>query len=137
MNFGGLGMVLGHEIGHSFDVQGRTYNKDGENTKEYWDPKSVEMYNKWTETILQDYSSEAHQTSETSAETIDGQKTLNEDISDILGIYISYFSYQEYLQDLEDQGKKEKILPGLKSFEPQKLFYMKYANVSSKIKFVV
>lgn len=83
----------------------------------------------WINRVAQDYGSVAHQISETSAETIDPYKTLNEDISDILAIYISYKSYEEYLKQLKADGESEKILPGLKKFEPEKLFYMKYANV--------
>ncbi|CAL8110469.1 unnamed protein product [Orchesella dallaii] len=128
MNFGGLGMVLAHEIGHSFDTQGRNYDKDGK-YGEFWDAVSVKKYNEWVQKIALDYGSTAYQTSETSAETIDPRKTLNEDISDILAVYISYHSYQQYLKELEKKGKKEKLLPGLKKYTPEKLFFMKYANM--------
>ncbi|ODM91556.1 Endothelin-converting enzyme 2 [Orchesella cincta] len=128
MNFGGLGMVLAHEVGHSFDTKGRNYDKNGK-SGEFWDPVSVKNYNDWVQTLASDAGSVAYQTSETSAETIDPYKTLNEDIADVLAVYISYFSYQEYLKELEANGKHEKVLPGLKTFEPQKLFFMKYANM--------
>ncbi|CAL8073339.1 unnamed protein product [Orchesella dallaii] len=128
MNFGGLGMVLAHEIGHSFDRLGRQYNKDGEKG-EFWDKVSQQKYKEWVLKIADDYGKEAHQTSETSAETINPAQTIDEDISDILGVYISYHSYQEYLKELEAEGKHEKVLPGLQKFKPSQLFYMKYANM--------
>ncbi|CAL8110471.1 unnamed protein product [Orchesella dallaii] len=129
MNFGGLGMVLAHEIGHSFDIIGRMFNKDGESDKEYWDEESLAKYFEWVKEIAEQYGSEPYGVSETSAETVDPWKTINEDIADILAVYISYHSYQSYLKQLEAKGEKEKILPGLKRFSPQKLFYMKYANM--------
>ncbi|ODN00254.1 Endothelin-converting enzyme 1 [Orchesella cincta] len=129
MNFGGLGMVIAHEVGHSFDIIGRMFNKDGESDKEYWDEESLTKYFEWVKEIAEQYGTEPYGVSETSAETVDPWKTINEDIADILAVYISYHSYQTYLKNLEAKGEKEKILPGLQRFSPQKLFYMKYANM--------
>jgi len=112
-----------------FYALGRTYDKNG-NQGEFWDEESVEEYNRWVQELAEAYGNEVYQTSETSAETINANQTINEDIADNLGVHISYLSYLEYLKQLEVEGKQEKVLPGLKSYSPQKLFYMKYSNVS-------
>ncbi|ODM93299.1 Neprilysin-1 [Orchesella cincta] len=128
MNFGGLGMVLSHEIGHSFDQQGRKYDKNGE-LGEHWDATSVQKYEEWVESIDQDAGNVVYQMSETSAETLNPRKTTDENIADALGVQISYLAYKEYLKELEKNGQHEKRLPGLKTFPPEKLFFMKYSNM--------
>ncbi|CAL8140049.1 unnamed protein product [Orchesella dallaii] len=128
MNYGGLGTVLGHEIGHSFDQQGRTFDKNGIEG-EYWDPKSKAEYRKWVLDLAWKYGEEVHYITENLSNSIDPMKTIDDDIADVLGVHIGFLSYKEYLKALEADGKREKILPGMKSFAPQKLFYMKYANM--------
>lgn len=105
------------------------FNKDGESEKEYWDKESLNKYYEWVQQVADQYGSEPYPLSETSAETIDPWKTINEDIADILAVYISSHAYEGYLKELEKNDEKEKVLPGLSKFTPQQLFYMKYANV--------
>lgn len=63
---------------------------------------------------------------------IDHSQTVNDDIADIVGLRMAYAAYQLYLADLKKNGKKEVMLPGLKEFSSEKLFWMKYANVRLK-----
>ncbi|ODM91324.1 Neprilysin-1 [Orchesella cincta] len=128
MNYGGLGTVISHETGHSFDTSGRRFDKNS-NEGEFWDKESQLMYNKWVSEIADRYEQETHQTSETSAETVSAEQTIDEDIADVMGVHMSFLSYLEYLKELEAGGRREKVLPGLKSFAPQKLFFMKYTNM--------
>ncbi|ODM92247.1 Neprilysin-1, partial [Orchesella cincta] len=128
MNFGGLGMVLSHEIGHSFDQFGRQFDKNGK-LGEYWDATSKKKYEEWVESINQDAGNVVYQMSETSAETLKPDQTTDENIADALGVQISFLAYKEYLKELEKNGQHEKRLPGLKTFPPDKLFFMKYANM--------
>ncbi|CAL8140047.1 unnamed protein product [Orchesella dallaii] len=128
MNYGGLGSVLGHEIGHSFDPQGRTYDKNG-NLGEFWDPASKAQYEKWVAQLIETYGKEVYHITDNTGGSRNAAFTIKDDIADTLGVKIAFLSYLEYLEGLKANGKQEKILPGLKSFTPQKLFYMKYANM--------
>lgn len=74
-----------------------------------WDKKSRERYELWTDSIVNFYNSEAHQISETSAETTDSTRTLNENIADLIGIEMSFRAYKLHLDELETQGKQEKV----------------------------
>ncbi|ODM87060.1 Endothelin-converting enzyme 2 [Orchesella cincta] len=65
----GTGDGLSHEIGHSFDQQGRHFDKNGV-FGEHWDATSVQKYKEWVESIDQDAGNVAYQLSETSAETL-------------------------------------------------------------------
>jgi len=54
MNYGAIGFVIGHEITHGFDDQGRQFNKDG-NLVDWWEPQTKEYYLKRAECIIQQY----------------------------------------------------------------------------------
>lgn len=54
MNYGAIGFVIGHEITHGFDDQGRQFNKEG-NLVDWWEPKTKEQYLKRAECIIYQY----------------------------------------------------------------------------------
>jgi len=54
MNYGGIGFVIGHEITHGFDDQGRQFNKEG-NLVDWWDPETKKRYLKKAECIIHQY----------------------------------------------------------------------------------
>ncbi|CAL8140041.1 unnamed protein product [Orchesella dallaii] len=126
--FGGLGAVVAHEIGHSFDPAGRTFNKYGMKG-EYWDFASKKHYDEWVQKLEAYYSLPIHQISERVAQSINPGQTIRDDVADNLGVQLGFFSYLEYLKLLKANGKHEKVLPGLTKFTPEKLFFMKYANM--------
>ncbi|CAL8140039.1 unnamed protein product [Orchesella dallaii] len=126
--FGGLGAAIAHEIGHSFDPIGRTFNKYGMKG-EHWDAASKKHYDEWLLKLETYYSLPIHQISERVAQSINPDQTVQDDVADNLGVQLGYFSYLEYLKLLKANGKQEKVLPGLTKFTPEKLFFMKYANM--------
>lgn len=54
MNYGAIGFVIGHEITHGFDDQGRQFNKEG-NLVDWWEPETKEHYLKRAECIIYQY----------------------------------------------------------------------------------
>ena len=54
MNYGGIGFVIGHEITHGFDDQGRQFNKEG-NLVDWWEPETKKRYLKRAECIIYQY----------------------------------------------------------------------------------
>jgi len=77
-NFGAIGSVIGHEIIHGFDDQGRKFDKDG-NLNNWWDKKSEEEYNKLTEKLGELYEEQG----------INPSLTMGENIADIGGVRIA------------------------------------------------
>ncbi|EJW71215.1 hypothetical protein WUBG_17878 [Wuchereria bancrofti] len=55
MNFGGIGVVIGHEITHGFDDRGRLYDKYG-NIRQWWDNATIEKFEMKTKCIEDQYS---------------------------------------------------------------------------------
>lgn len=118
-NFGGIGSVIGHEITHGFDDEGRRFDGDGL-LSDWWTPKDIEEYNKRTKIIVDQYSKYSPLNNNN---MVNGHLTLGENIADIGGVYIAYYAYMSYLQKYPDDNKE------INSFTPSQRFFMNYANV--------
>jgi putative endopeptidase len=88
VNYGAIGVVIGHEITHGFDDQGRKYDKDG-NLKEWWTKQDSARFEERAQKVVAQYNNfvvfdSLH---------VDGRLTLGENIADIGGLAISYDAY--------------------------------------------
>jgi putative endopeptidase len=90
MNYGAIGAVIGHEITHGFDDQGRQYDADG-NLKEWWTSQDAENYNLRTRLITEQYNSY----SPIDTFHLNGEFTQGENIADLGGLTIAYYAYQK------------------------------------------
>uniref|UniRef100_A0A2C9JGN5 Endothelin-converting enzyme 1 n=1 Tax=Biomphalaria glabrata TaxID=6526 RepID=A0A2C9JGN5_BIOGL len=55
LNYGGIGVVIGHEITHGFDDKGRQYDKEG-NIKQWWDEKTIDAFRQRAQCVIDQYS---------------------------------------------------------------------------------
>ncbi len=90
VNYGGIGMVIGHEITHHFDDQGRQFDAAG-NLKEWWTKKDSANYNKRADELVKQYNgytgpNDIH---------VNGKLTLGENLADLGGLNISYQALQK------------------------------------------
>uniref|UniRef100_A0A3Q3SQ43 endothelin-converting enzyme 1 n=1 Tax=Mastacembelus armatus TaxID=205130 RepID=A0A3Q3SQ43_9TELE len=118
LNFGGIGVVMGHELTHAFDDQGREYDKDG-NLRPWWQNSSVEAFRQRTECMVDQYS---HYT--INGEHVNGKQTLGENIADNGGLKAAYHAYRSWVQ----KNGEEKKLPALNLTNGQ-LFFLGFAQV--------
>lgn len=102
VNYGGIGAVIGHEIGHGFDDQGAKYDGDG-NLRNWWTESDQAQFKKRGEKFSAQYS--AFEVFE--GEFVNGDLTLGENIGDLGGLTIAYKAYQ-----LSLNGKKSPVLDG-------------------------
>nr|XP_046149650.1 neprilysin-like isoform X2 [Oncorhynchus gorbuscha] len=121
LNFGGIGMVIGHEITHGFDDNGRNYDKDGD-LKEWWTPSSTQNFVNLSKCIVDQYGSFSWDLA--NGQNLNGNNTLGENIADNGGIRQSY---QAYLNYVEKNGN-EPLLPGI-NLNHQQLFFLNFAQV--------
>uniref|UniRef100_A0A671RNY2 endothelin-converting enzyme 1 n=1 Tax=Sinocyclocheilus anshuiensis TaxID=1608454 RepID=A0A671RNY2_9TELE len=84
LNFGGIGVVMGHELTHAFDDQGREYDKDG-NLRPWWQNSSVDAFKNRTECMIDQYTQYT-----INGEHINGKQTLGENIADNGGLKAAY-----------------------------------------------
>ncbi|CDQ68099.1 unnamed protein product [Oncorhynchus mykiss] len=118
LNFGGIGVVMGHELTHAFDDQGREYDKDG-NLRPWWQNSSVESFKNRTECMVEQYNGFT-----INGEHINGKQTLGENIADNGGLKAAYNAYQAWVQE----NGEEKRLPAVNLTNDQ-LFFVGFAQV--------
>ena len=116
VNYGGIGAVIGHEITHGFDDQGRHYDGEG-NLVEWWTEQDAKEFTARAQKIVDQYSSYevlpgVH---------VKGELTLGENIADLGGITLAYEALQRSLV-----GKERKIIDGL---TPEQRFFIAWAQV--------
>ena len=117
VNYGAIGVVIGHEMTHGFDDQGRYYDKTG-NVNNWWIEED-EINFKERSNILVDHYNKIEVLSGTFA---NGEFTLGENIADNGGINISFVALQKAISE----GKINGIMDG---FTPEQRFFIAYANV--------
>ncbi|XP_043263785.1 neprilysin-2 isoform X2 [Colletes gigas] len=119
MNYGAIGFVIGHEITHGFDDQGRQFDQNG-NLVDWWAPQTKEKYLEKAECIIHQYG---NYTVEDVALNLNGINTQGENIADNGGIKEAYLAYKEWVR----RNNPEQRLPGL-SYTPEQLFWISAAN---------
>lgn len=117
VNYGAIGVVIGHEMTHGFDDQGRLYDKDG-NLNDWWTPEDTVNFKAKTQILVKQYNEfvildSLH---------VDGELTLGENIADNGGLYIAY---NALMKSYESAGIPEDI-DGL---DYQKRFFISYAQL--------
>ncbi|KAG9260766.1 endothelin-converting enzyme 1 [Astyanax mexicanus] len=118
LNFGGIGVVMGHELTHAFDDQGREYDKDG-NLRSWWKNSSVEAFKRQTRCMVEQYSNYS-----VNNEPLNGKHTLGENIADNGGLKAAYKAYVNWIQ----KNGEEATLPALGMTNHQ-LFFVGFAQV--------
>ncbi|XP_072320254.1 neprilysin-like isoform X2 [Eucyclogobius newberryi] len=121
LNYGGIGMVIGHEITHGFDDNGRNYDKDGD-LKNWWTPDSTQRFLDLSKCIVDQYGNFSWDLA--NGLHLNGNNTLGENIADNGGIRQAYQAYQNYI----DAHGEEPPLPGLKLSHNQ-LFFLNFAQI--------
>ncbi|XP_043850821.1 neprilysin [Dromiciops gliroides] len=121
LNYGGIGMVIGHEITHGFDDNGRNFNKDGD-LVDWWTQKSAQNFKEQSQCMTYQYGNFTWDLA--GGQHLNGINTLGENIADNGGIGQAYRAYQNFVK----KNGKEKLLPGLKLNHKQ-LFFLNFAQV--------
>ncbi|NVJ49453.1 MAG: peptidase M13 [Gammaproteobacteria bacterium] len=116
VNYGGIGAVIGHEMGHGFDDQGATYDGDGV-LRDWWTAQDKAEFKARTGKLAAQYDAfeplpDVH---------VNGEFTLGENIGDLGGLTIAYKAYQ-----LSKEGKPA---PELDGFTGDQRFFIGWAQV--------
>ncbi|AEQ05673.2 peptidase M13 [Corynebacterium pseudotuberculosis] len=96
-NFGAIGAVIGHEIGHGFDDQGSQYDGDG-NLYSWWTEEDREAFTQLTSKLVEQFDGLVPSVLKEST-GVNGKFTLGENIGDLGGLGIAVVAYQRYLVD--------------------------------------
>ncbi|PRY53154.1 putative endopeptidase [Arcticibacter pallidicorallinus] len=115
VNYGAIGMVIGHEMTHGFDDQGSQYDKSG-NLKNWWAPSDNKRFKEKSKQVIDLYNSFLV----IDSMRINGALTTGENMADIGGIAIAYDAFK-----LTKQGKDTTKIDGL---SPDQRFFIAYAQ---------
>lgn len=115
-NYGAIGVVIGHEMTHGFDDQGRQFDKDG-NLKDWWTKADGENFKKRAQ-VMSDYFSNIQVLPDLKG---NGPLTLGENLADHGGLKVAFQALQNAM--------KENPLDSVDGFTPNQRFFIAYANV--------
>ncbi|XP_072496554.1 endothelin-converting enzyme 2 isoform X4 [Notamacropus eugenii] len=118
LNFGGIGVVMGHELTHAFDDQGREYDKEG-NLRPWWQNESLAAFQNHTACMEEQYGRY-----QVNGERLNGRQTLGENIADNGGLKAAYNAYKRWLR----KHGEEQHLPAV-GFTNHQLFFVGFAQV--------
>ncbi|MBQ6079275.1 MAG: M13 family metallopeptidase [Muribaculaceae bacterium] len=115
-NYGAIGVVIGHEMTHGFDDQGRNFDQNG-NMVDWWTAEDAAKFQELANKLGAQYSAEII------ADDVhaNGQFTMGENIADHGGLRVAYSAFKN-----TEQGKGDKMIDG---FTPDQRFFLSYANV--------
>ena len=121
VNFGGIGVVIGHEYTHGFDDQGAKFDAEG-NLSNWWTPDDLEQFEERTGCIAKEYDAFVPVKDPVNGDVhLNGRLTLGENTADNGGLRVSYMALQKAL----GAGPRKRI----DGFTPEQRFFLGFANV--------
>jgi putative endopeptidase len=116
INYGGIGAVIGHEMTHGFDDQGRQFDADG-NLQDWWTKTDADEFKKRADEVVQQYNGY------TVLDTlhVNGKLTLGENLADLGGLSIAYEAFKN-----TKQGQSAEKIDG---FTPDQRFFLNWSQV--------
>ncbi|PST49002.1 peptidase M13 [Bifidobacterium callitrichos] len=143
-NYGGIGAVIGHEIGHGFDDQGSQYDGDGK-LNDWWTPTDKANFEQRTKALIEQYNAfvpkqleEKYADEPDKAPHVNGALTIGENIGDLGGVNIALKAYAFALDKAagrEEDGSASAIeaslatAPEMDGFTGLQRFFLSYASI--------
>jgi endothelin-converting enzyme/putative endopeptidase len=118
VNLGAIGVVVGHELTHGFDDQGRKFDGAG-NLRDWWTPQDTKNFETRAECVVNEY----YNFSPVEGVKLNGKLTLGENAADNGGIHLAYMAL---MSDLADKTMPETKLDG---FTPEQQFFLGFAQI--------
>ncbi|PYI46098.1 MAG: hypothetical protein DMF10_10135 [Verrucomicrobia bacterium] len=119
VNYGAIGAVIGHEMTHGFDDQGRQFDAKG-NLRDWWTPKSAAEFKKRSGAIVQQYN----EYQPLPGLHVNGELTQGENIADIGGVKLAYAALQKALDKHPEERNKK-----IDGFTPEQRFFLSFAAI--------
>jgi putative endopeptidase len=118
VNYGAIGVVIGHEMTHGYDDEGRKYDADG-NLNDWWTPDDGKAFDARAQKLVDQYNSYEP----LPGLHVNGRLTLGENIADLGGVSIAYEALE---RDLAKNPEKRKNIDG---FTPEQRFFISFAQI--------
>jgi putative endopeptidase len=119
INYGGIGAVIGHEMTHGFDDEGRQYDAVG-NLRDWWSPQSAAEFKKRSQAVVNQYN----EYEPLPGLHVNGELTQGENIADIGGVKLAYAALQKALDKHPEERTKK-----IDGFTPEQRFFLSFAAI--------
>ncbi|GAA3971873.1 M13 family metallopeptidase [Hymenobacter antarcticus] len=120
INYGAIGGVMGHEMTHGFDDQGRQYDSEG-NLRDWWTPADAAEFTKRAAVVGKQYS----EFSPLDSVRVNGQLTMGENLADFAGLTVVYGALEKQLQQRYGSGPR----PKFDGFTPEQRYFLSWAQL--------
>ena len=117
VNYGAIGVVIGHEMTHGYDDSGRKFDSNG-NLNDWWTKQDAEKFNKRTQVVVEQFN----KFTVLDSFNVSGELTLGENLADYGGLTISFNAFMKTFDNKEKPGK-------IDGFTPEQRFFLSYAKV--------
>ncbi|HEV8496538.1 MAG TPA: M13 family metallopeptidase [Gemmatimonadaceae bacterium] len=118
VNYGAMGAVIGHEMSHGFDDQGRRFDAQG-NLRDWWTKDDADKYNAQAQRVVDQFNA---YTIVDSTTHVNGKLTLGENIGDLGGLKIAYIAMEKAMKT---KGRQ----PNIDGFTPEQRYFLGWAQV--------
>lgn len=118
MNYGAVGTVMGHELSHGFDDQGRKFAPDGQ-LRDWWEPAATERFEEQAQCVDDVYSGYEIEP----GKAVNGRLTLGENIADLGGVKQAYRAYKSW------ENRHGAPAPAVEGLSNDQLFFVSFAQV--------
>ena len=116
VNYGAIGVVIGHEMTHGFDDQGRKYDKDG-NLNGWWTEEDAKLFDERSQVLVKQFN----KFEVLEGTMADGELTLGENIADLGGLNIAYTAFMKAMEGKDDYE--------IEGFNQYQRFFLAYSHV--------
>ncbi|WP_395375286.1 M13 family metallopeptidase [Marinicella sp. W31] len=120
VNFGAIGSIIGHEMGHGFDDQGSRFDADGV-LQNWWSEASHQAFKAKSLALVNQYNAY----SPLPGLLVNGEQTLGENMADLIGVSIAHRAYQLYLIDHKPNGREHD-----RDFSGDQQFFLAWAQAN-------
>ncbi|TGD77837.1 M13 family metallopeptidase [Hymenobacter wooponensis] len=120
VNYGGMGAVIGHEITHGFDDQGRQSDAEG-NLRDWWTKEDADKFTQRADMVGKQYSA----FSPVDSVYVNGKLTMGENLADFGGLSVAYSALQKQLQQKYGTGPR----PKYDGYTPEQRFFLAWAQI--------
>jgi putative endopeptidase len=120
-NYGAIGSVMGHELTHGFDDQGRQFDADG-NLRNWWTPQDAAEFEKRADCFIKEYSA----FTPVDGVHLNGKLTLGENTADNGGVHLAFMAL---MKSLDGKPQPPTQLAKIDGFTPQQRFFLGYGQI--------
>jgi len=125
LNFGAIGVVIGHEMTHGFDDQGRQYDKNG-NLSPWWEQSDIDEFKAHAQCIVNQYSKFSIIGPDGKQYFVDGENTLGENIADNGGVREAFRAYADYVK--AKGSENDQVVAAFDGLTPNEIFFVAFGQ---------